>query len=131
MNDYGTALAVLTSLPARFAFVDGPVAVAYSVARRWQTARGSLPWAPEVGVDVTELLGQPLADGLRAQWQADLRAEALADERVEDCTVVITAPDEETLQIAADLSLLEGDDVSFRLVVTVDAVTIEILRGLA
>lgn len=127
-DSYGTALSVVAGLPTRWSYATGPLAVAQDVARRLQTPRGSLDWAPEVGVDVAELLGAAIDTNVIAEWEAKIGAEALANDRVANADVTIVE-DGDALRITVDLTLTGGESPSFALVLAAGTVTVEILRA--
>lgn len=107
-------------LDRQFRVISGARAVAEAVARRWLTPRDSLVYAPGYGEDVRELLNGAVTQPILAAFQSSLEAQALADERVEACSVQIAEsgpPAARSLKITASLVTASGP---FRLVLTVD-----------
>lgn len=105
-----------------FALASEGEQLVQALARRIVTPTGALRDDPSYGYDVRAHLNdaapQPrlVAAAVRAQW--------LADERVEDCDVRVTFADD-TLTIQGAALTSAG---TFRFVLAVSAVTIDLLR---
>lgn len=127
--DFGTDISTpvgddgLPDLDPFFGLVDGYTALAQALLRRVITATGSVIDDPSYGHDVRVYLNDAspsptaIAAAVRAQW--------LADERVEDARVVVTFA-EGVLRIEGVILAGEGP---FRLVLAIGAVTAEILTA--
>jgi len=106
-----------------FAMVTGWEQLAQALARRILTPTGGLRDDAAYGFDVRAYLNDTppparvVAAEVRAQW--------LADERVEDCDVSVTF-EGDTLSVAGVVLTSEG---AFRLVLAVSAVTVSVLRA--
>jgi hypothetical protein len=85
------------------------------VARAWLTPRGSLPWAPDRGINILDLENSTHDTTSLARWQAALVAEAEAVEFVQSCDVAITLADRR-ITILGTLILVDGR--TYRLAVT-------------
>lgn len=128
-TDYGLDIAAAGSFPERDEYVRGVSNVGYAMARRLLTPRGGLA---DCG-DETEYRSLDLRGYLGARMSAAdivaLEREAAAccreDERVEAVAVAITFGQGE---LAASLSATAIDGETFRLIMKIDAVTVELLE---
>jgi hypothetical protein len=103
--------------------VSGRRMLAQAVARRWLTEPGGLFYAPDYGYGLKRHLNASIDNP--GSIAAGLRAEAMKDERVEDCQVDVTYQDEE-LVIKGRLSDAVGPfDLTLRLSQT--TLTLELL----
>lgn len=129
MTDFGTDIATpvgddgLPDLDPFFGLVDGYTALAQALLRRVVTPTGAVIDDPAYGHDVRVYLND--ADPSPTAIAAAVRAQWLADERVEDARVVVTFADN-ALRIEGVVLAGEGP---FRLVLAVSAVTAEILTA--
>lgn len=135
-TDYGSAIRSVTvagsatlDMDRYWRRITGPMVVAYAVARRLVTRRGSLPWAPDVGFDVRSILLDGFRVGDLPTYERLIAAEAEADERVLAADVTLSFdPATETARIDINLTLASGP---FPLVLEVSKVSLEILRPAA
>jgi hypothetical protein len=108
--------------------ITGAAVLAHAVMRRLVTKRGALPWAPGVGYDVRELQNESFSTATRGPLDAFasyIRAEALADERVETAKVDVTFnASTSALRIEMTATTAEGP---FRLVVSIADLTLSLL----
>lgn len=126
-ENLGVGLAVVSGLPKRWTFASGKTNLANSIARRLQTERGTLAYAPDEGLDVRDLLSEGVTQANLVTWQAAITRECEKDERVEGADVTITpndTGDEATIEIA--LESTEGD---VTLVLSVDKLTVTLLEA--
>ena len=129
-NAFGRDISCTTSLrTGRYA--TGVRLVAEAIFRRLITPRGMLRGGEEeanYGIDLQDLVGSsvdPATDADRLAGQ--IKAEAMKDERVDDCTVTLLATSSGpaiSYQITIDAVTGEGP---FTLVLAASAVTVEIL----
>ena len=73
-----------------FTRIRGPRVPLEGVARRWLTAKGDLPWAPNAGFDVYRLLNASRKTFTLNQYQALLASEARQVDFVANAAVTIT-----------------------------------------
>jgi hypothetical protein len=86
--DLGSDIGCTTGVDWSLTTVSGRKALAQAVVRRWITEPGDLVYDEDYGFGLlTYLSGAMQATGVIA---AGLRAEALKDERVEDCQVEVS-----------------------------------------
>lgn len=114
-------------LDPTFANIGGRRAVGERVLRGWLTSPGDVHYDLSRGEDIRLWLnaGMTAADTLTLQNR--LRMDALKDEGVLDCTVVITRNfAEQTLTIAAEV---EDEVGTYPLTLAIDLVTAEILEA--
>jgi hypothetical protein len=125
-TDFGRCISVVDGLPLRWKYITGKRVVAEAVLRRWSTERRSLPYDLDYGTDARAMIGDSLTSASIGEWQSALAAEAVKDDRVEDCDVVITYDRAtETALVTASITTADGP---FRLVSAIDAVTVNLLR---
>lgn len=125
--DYGTCISVTDDLPRRWKYSTGTQVIAEALYRRWSTDRGSLPYDPNYGENVRDMIGETMSASLVASWQSRIALEALKDERVEDCRVsVVYTPATQTATITA--SVTPSGASPFRLVLAVTDVTVALLK---
>ncbi len=127
----GTATNWSAGVPDRYQYerrVTGAAVVGHAILRRLITRRGSMPWAPDVGYDVRDLLNADFAtdsNGPIDAVAAFVRAECLADERCTECTVSAT------FSVASGVLRIaiagQTDAGPFRLVVGVADLTLSLL----
>ena len=92
MADLGTDISCVSDVDPQCTVVSGRRLLAEAVARRWITPRGMLIDDPNYGTDVTDFIDADVTRASLASMRASMIAEALKDERVESCEVVITPP---------------------------------------
>jgi hypothetical protein len=123
--DFGTCLAVTSAWPRIFVYASGLQNLGLSLCRRLQTIRGSLPWDPDCGYDLRQLLRGSLTQGELARMEQAISAECEKDERVDAADASITyAPQSRALRVAITIDTAAGP---FALIVSVDQVTVELL----
>jgi hypothetical protein len=109
--------------------VSGGEAVMHAILRRLITERGTLSWAPSVGFDVRGLLNEAISSSSNAPLlaiQNYVRAECIADERVEDATVTASV-NRSTAALTLSVDLQLSDNATFSFVVAVSALTLSVL----
>ncbi len=131
MTDFGRDISCTTSLRTG-RYSTGMRLVAEACYRRLTTPRGMLRGGEEeanYGIDLQDLVGssvEPATDADRLAGQ--IKAEVQKDERVDDCTVTVTATSagpSVSYEITIDAVTGEGP---FTLVLAASAVTVEILE---
>ncbi len=126
-TDYGTDVSALPDLDPSFAPRTGRAMVGEAVARRYSTPRGSLPSDSDYGLDLREFVHEQLTTATATRLKASIEAEAEKDERVLSASAVTTFVEStNTLTVEITLQLADGP---FKLVLTVTAVSVEVLRA--
>lgn len=125
--DFGLDLSCTYDLDQRCITVTGRRLLAEAIFRRLITPRGRLIGDPNYGTDITQYLNDDVSPSDIAEMRAAIRAECKKDERIDDCTVTITAPAGKTGTYTIVISLEDGDG-PFDLVLAVSNVTVEILN---
>ena len=128
---YGTDISCVDDFDAQLTLADDNLALAQAIARRLITPRGAgILWGDrEYGTDVRRWIGtcDPVAQ--LPTISAAVRAEALKDERVNDCIVEVTF-DEDLSTISIKFLIQPYPANSpFEFTLAIDAVTVEILMG--
>lgn len=126
-TDYGTCISVTDDLPLRWKMATGARVLAEACYRRWSTDRGSLPYDLDYGTNVRDMIGATMSRAEVSTWQTRIANEALKDERVADCTVAIVY-DAAAASAEITATITPSSAASFRLVVAVSSVTVELLR---
>jgi len=109
-----------------FREIEGPVVVAESVGRGFETEPGELPWSEEDGADIGQLLNADLSRAELLAVATELEADARRDERVESIAVEHTFDEAtNTLTISADGTTADGP---FRLVLAHDELSVKVLE---
>lgn len=126
-EELGTGLDMVDGLPARWTFARGKKALANSIARRLQTERGTLEYAPDEGLDVRDLLHEGLTAIELAGWQVAIAREVEKDERVDAAHVVLT-PNDVGSELQLDIDIEDSDGETFSLVLNVNKLTVELLE---
>jgi hypothetical protein len=122
---YGSDVSTFPDLDPTLSLISTQRAIAEVVARRWLTPNGSLFYAPSEGVDVREYLNQGFTKARVYALQAQLAAEAEADERVESASVRVDFNAQaQTLKVSA--TLRPYDSGPFALVLTVSALRVDL-----
>lgn len=101
-----------------FVRISGPRVPLEGVARRWLTAKGDLPWAPNAGFDVYRLLNASRKMFSLRQYEALLAAEARQVDFVANASVGIIF-DGFTLTVKGQISLTNHG--TYPLLVTADS----------
>lgn len=121
MADLGSDLWCVDDLDPGLRVVSGKLGVAQAVARRWLSRTGDLFYDRSYGsVSVEDFVNAPVTP---FQAAAQLQAEALKDERVDDCGVS-TELAGDTFTISGRFDTAEGP---FSLTLAINAVTAEVL----
>jgi hypothetical protein len=129
-SDISTFRGGVVGLDPMWTVIEGERAVIEASARRLMTPQGSLPHAPDAGLDLTQKIGTRLTPVTVARLRADIRAELLKDERVLEVTVGdLTQTAAFSWSVRISLTLATG---TFSLVfkVTPESVTADILSVL-
>jgi hypothetical protein len=121
LNDEGEL-----DLDPYFGTVDGPLAVAQSVARGWETPEGSMDWAPDEGFAVGDWMNADIDEADVLAIGTGMQADALKDERV-DSVDVRPAFDSASGRLAISAS---GETAlgPFKLVLSADALSAAVLE---
>lgn len=109
--------------------VSGPTLVAEAVYRRWTTPRGRLLEDPHYGLTIADYLSLELTPENAARIPAELKAEAMKDDRLDSCSYTSTLTGTGaslTLQADFDFECGEGP---FSLSVTLTATSFEVIIG--
>jgi len=127
-NDYGEDVSTFLEgdLDPYFRPLTGPRVVAEAIVRRWTTPSGGLFFEPGFGLDVRELSSQAMTPQALFTLGAQLAAQAEEDERVQSALVELSFnPQTRKLLVRAEIRTASG---SFALVVSVDRLSVEILK---
>jgi len=117
-TDYGTDIACGDDLDPNFTLVSGRALVAQDILHRLSTARGSLEWAPDDGLDLTSKLSADIDEDDILALQQDIAAEAQKDERIVNAVATAIydyATEKLTVTLGGELT-----DGPFSFVFTVD-----------
>jgi hypothetical protein len=126
MTDYGTDFSCTEDLETTLSTVSGPMVVVEAVVRRWSTPTGGLLGDPNYGFDLTSYCNADVGPRDIAQMVDGLNAEAEKDERVLESQSTAVLGSDDVLTVTANLTLLDGE--TFTLTLSVDSVTVELLR---
>ena len=121
LNDEG-----VTDLDPNFGLLNGPKAIAQSVARLWLSDPGSLITNEAAGRNIRNLLSAEFDDRPEslAHVRALLAAEARREERVEDIAVDLTFDTaNESLKVSATIQPADPSITPFSFVLTISKVT--------
>lgn len=124
MIDYGIDVACVDDIDPTFELVSGRKALVQALARRLATPRGGLFYDGTYGYDLRAVLNASVEDfgGVYA-IAAAVEAECQKDERVATARASVNF-NRETLTVAV---AIEGSEGPFDLVLSVDAVNVEVL----
>jgi phage baseplate assembly protein W len=120
--DLGTDVTLVSDLAPVWGVSDGFTNLAAAIARRLDTERGSLFYAPDYGMDLKAYLNQDMSEADMSALQGAIASEIEKDPRVNSCTAVVTRG---SLDVAMGI---ETDDGPFDLVVRPTDLTIELLK---
>lgn len=121
----GIDVATFPDLSDTFMLISGKRAVAEAIYRRLTTPRGSLPFHPDVGVDVRSYLNEDMTLTSMSTLRSDVEQEVKRDERVNDAQVTSTFnTSTESLEIVVQVGT---DDGPFRLTLNVTSLTATML----
>lgn len=126
MADFGDDLSGLDDLDPTWKEQPGDkrIGLGESLGRRLTTAKGTLFYAPEYGHDVRQYLNAAFPGDVVVT--AEVTAEVLEDERVDDVQASVTFTDDGG-ELCIRLAI-ESDDLGpFVLTLTVDQLTVDIL----
>lgn len=127
MASLGTDIASLPDLDPLFGTVSEIEALGEALARRYETPRGSLWYAPDYGYDLRGRLGDSLTTSDLAQMPGDIEAEALKDERVQSAAAIVTFDaSAATLTVTLTGTTAIGP---FQFVLAVSALTVNLLSA--
>lgn len=125
MADFGTDLSALPDLS--FGLKSGRDNLAEAIARRLITPLGGLFYDPSYGLDLRQYLNEAITDEVRYEIETLVAAECEKDERVLSAEATLIDTDLlRTLQLVIALETAEGP---FRLILAVNAVSVEVLRA--
>jgi len=128
--EYGKDLTLLDGFPPLFTLTEGPGLVVQAVFRRWTTdpasTAGRRIYKSECR-DVRKLLGARFDQTTLRGWELDLSQIAQVDERVDDCTVVITGS--QPLKLLTLRSQIKTLGTTATLVIPFDTFSPEVLLG--
>lgn len=126
-TDYGTDISDFPDIDPMMPEFAGRLILLESMYRRLTTPRGSVFYDLNYGYNIRELLGESFGPGDLELIQAEISRECLKDERIVSaqakCKYKAT-----TGQLLIALTLQDGDG-PFALVLSVDKVTVEVLRA--
>jgi hypothetical protein len=127
LPDLGTDIRALDDLPPQMNLQSGLPNLGEAIARRLQTPRGGLFYAPNYGTDVRSWLNEAMTDDDIFRAKVSIEAECEKDERVlaADATLALNQPSQ-TLTISLELILASGP---FQLVLSVNQVSVAILEA--
>ncbi len=126
---YGRGIDTLRGWPYRFTYASGYRNLGNNLARRLQTPRGSLAWDLDCGYDVRALFRGSLSAGEIITAESAISSECEKDERVDSANTSITYVSRaQTLIISIAVT---GADGPFDLILSVDNLTVSILRAVA
>ena len=124
--DYGKDISCTDRYDPVGRYVSGSQALMQAVYRRLTTPRGSVPRAPNYGLDLRSFMSIELTRAAMAAIPAQIEQEVLKDERIESVKVVIAAHDARSLTLTVTCSGALGP---FRLTLVVSAVTVALLKS--
>lgn len=124
MSDLGTDLSCVDDCTAEMSEVTGRICLAQAIARRYLTPRGRLIDDPNYGYDLTQYINDDLGPSDLGKIKAGSEAEALKDERVEECNVSIAVSVGGVMMLTA---ILTDGNGPFTLVLAITAVTVQII----
>jgi hypothetical protein len=125
MVDFGTDVSTFPVLDVTFSLTSGQRVVGEQLARRLMTPRGSLPWAPNDGLDLRGMLSAKFTASMLYKWRSQIVGECEKDERVRSADVTIT-PAVDFLSAVITITVTTADG-PFALVLGVDKVTVSLL----
>ena len=131
MVDYGTDLDCLDDIAENGGEVDGVMCLAQACVRRLITPRGGLIDDPNYGFDVRSIIDQASTKRGQAIIATGVDGEIEKDERVLSSSTAIAVTQIGAGQYSATLTTVitpAGGDPPFRLVVSVDAVSVTLLE---
>jgi ribosomal protein S13 len=126
MAELGSDISGVRDVDAALSEVSGRTALAQAILRRLRNETGQGMPADrdkDYGYDLREVIGTMLT---ATQISQKVRAQALAEEEVENCSVSITNRTADSIEI--DLRVVDGDG-PFELTVSADLLTVELLNG--
>lgn len=123
-TDYGNDTEAVFDTTYARRQVDGETMMGQAMARRLVTPRGALWYAPQYGYDLRQFLKGPVP--AVAVVNGNVENELLKDERVEDVTAD-TSFDQNSEALAVHV-VGRGALGPFDLTISIDAVSVEILR---
>jgi phage baseplate assembly protein W len=130
-QDLGTDVDARSGVPLRWSLVSGRANLANALARRFITARGSLPDDPEYGADLRDYLSSGLTPAGLSQLRGTIVAQAAAEKRIQSVDSVDFAFNQSSSALAVALGLSDAQG-PFDLILAITAVTVDILnRGQA
>ena len=122
----GIDIGSVPDLSPQFSLVGGYRALGESLARRFETPRGSLWYAPDYGTDLRGRLNDTFTASSAAALANDIEAEAEKDQRVltARATVAFNAQTS-SLAVALVVTTAQGP---FRLILSVTNLTVQLLQ---
>ena len=127
LPDLGTDLRALADLDARVPIQGGLRNLGEALARRLQTPRGGLFYAPDYGTDIRAWLNESFTPASFFRAKVAVEAECEKDERVKAATATVRLGLNQTLVIELLVELAQGP---FRLVLSVDQVSVTVFENL-
>lgn len=131
MADYGTDIATIApdgsiDLDPYFRVVSGSTVVSHAIVKRLVTPPGGLLDDEDYGYDLRALVHGSTSKPELDSAVAEIEAQCLADERVSDATITLSASGG-VLTCRVQVVLVDGQ--TLRLVLAVSAVSVEVLEG--
>lgn len=125
--DFGFDLSCVDDLEEECRATSDPWTIlAQALVRRWSTPRGMLLDDPDYGTDLAEYVNEDVDELALVRIRAEVRAEALKDERVVDCTITESTFDRESRRLTLAMSI-EAAEGSLTLRVAVSDVSVSLL----
>lgn len=129
MPNFGTDLSCTFDVSAEGRTVSGVMCLVEALIRRWTTPRGMLLGAPDYGTDVTENMNETVDELALERIRAELRSEALKDERVHDLSVIESSSLDDVIKSRVFRAVLSIDtaDGPFTFTIGVSELSVELL----
>jgi hypothetical protein len=127
--DFGTDIRSIPDLDPGFGLVSGRAALVEDLLRRLSTPRGGVFFAPDEGYDLRALLNEGLDEDGIAREQMAIEAELERDERIASASVTLSL--DHAQQRGRLTAALTDADGPFPLVIGINQLTVELLRGSA
>lgn len=121
----GTDISAIPDLDPSFTLRSGKEVLGEALVRRLTTARGSLAYAPNYGIDIRDYLNRAFDNRLLARLRSYMEAELRRDERVAEVSVTLSYT-AATQTIAASIEVVSAEG-PFRLTLGVSQTSVELL----
>ncbi len=121
--NYGVDISAYPDL--NFRRIQGRENLLEAILRHFLTPRGGLLYDETYGLDLKQYIQEELTPAVRYELQVLVIAECLKDERIRDATFRLEQTELEKFKI--HIGLIDDDGVEYRLVLDINAVTVEVL----